>query len=187
VKQTASVHLRELLSAAQIQQRVAALGVRLAHDYTDAPELRLIGVLKGAWMFLADLVRYIELPVTCDFLGVSSYGTQTTSSGVVRLTSDLSEPLAGLDVVLVEDIVDTGLTMRFLLDTLSLRQPRTLRTCTLLDKPSRRAVPFTPDYVGFTIPDHFVVGYGLDRAGAYRNLPYIAICSPADASAHEAL
>ena len=103
---------------------------------------------------------------------------QTQSSGVVRLTSDLAEPIAGLEVVLVEDIVDTGLTMRFLLDTLSLREPRRIRVCTLLDKPSRRQVPFVPDYAGFTIPDQFVVGYGLDWAGAYRHLPYIAVYDP---------
>jgi hypoxanthine phosphoribosyltransferase len=129
-------------------------------------------------MFLADLVRHLDLPVTCDFLGVSSYGVQTQSSGVVRLTSDLAEPIAGLEVVLVEDIVDTGLTMRFLLDTLSLREPCRIRVCTLLDKPSRRQVPFVPDYAGFTIPDQFVVGYGLDWAGAYRHLPYIAVYDP---------
>jgi hypoxanthine phosphoribosyltransferase len=187
VSQTADEHLHELLSATQIQQRVAALGAQLTRDYADVPELRLIGVLKGAWIFLADLVRCIDLPVTCDFLGVSSYGTQTTSSGVVRLTSDLSEPIVGLDVVLVEDIVDTGLTMRFLLYTLALREPRAIRTCTFLDKPSRRVVPFTPDYVGFTIADHFVVGYGLDWAGAYRHLPYIAICSPDPGATREAL
>jgi hypoxanthine phosphoribosyltransferase len=170
--------LQTLLSAAQIQNRVAVLGEQLSHDYCHVSELRLIGVLRGAWMFLADLVRYLDLPVTCDFLGVSSYGVQTKSSGVVRLTSDLAEPIAGLEVVLVEDIVDTGLTMRFLLDTLSLREPRRIRICTLLDKPSQRQVPFVPDYVGFTIPDQFVVGYGLDWAGAYRHLPYIAIYDP---------
>lgn len=172
--------LQEFLSAAQIQDRVATLGAQLSRDYAGVQELRLIGVLKGAWMFLADLVRYLDQHVTCDFLGVSSYGTHTVSSGIVRLTSDLDEPIAGLDVVLVEDIVDTGLTMRFLLETLSLREPQSVRICTLLDKPSRRVTPFTPDYVGFTIPDHFVVGYGLDWAGAYRNLPYIALCPPTD-------
>ncbi len=153
-------HLQPLLSAEQIQDRVAALGAQLNHDYGHVAELRLIGVLKGAWIFLADLVRHLDLPVTCDFLGVASYGTETQSSGVVRLTSDLAEPVAGVEVVLVEDIIDTGLTMRFLLETLVLREPRGIRTCTLLDKPSRRQVAFTPDYVGFTIPDHFVVGYG---------------------------
>jgi hypoxanthine phosphoribosyltransferase len=173
-----SAQLQPLLSAAQIQSRVVALGAQLSRDYRHVTELRLIGVLRGAWIFLADLVRHLDLPVTCDFLGVSSYGVQTKSSGVVRLTSDLAEPIAGLEVVLVEDIVDTGLTMRFLLDTLSLREPRRIRVCTLLDKPSRRQVPFVPDYAGFTIPDQFVVGYGLDWAGAYRHLPYIAVYDP---------
>ena len=176
LSETTSLHT--LLSATQIQNRVAALGAQLSRDYRHVSELRLIGVLRGAWMFLADLVRHVDLPVTCDFLGVSSYGVQTKSSGVVRLTSDLAEPIAGLEVVLVEDIVDTGLTMRFLLETLSLREPQRIRICTLLDKPSRRQVPFVPDYVGFTIPDQFVVGYGLDWAGAYRHLPYIAIYDP---------
>ena len=123
-------------------------------------------------------MRYLEIPVTCDFLGVASYGKATESSGVVRLTSDLAESITDVEVVLIEDIVDTGLTMRFLLETLALRRPRRIRTCTLLDKPSRRQVVFTPDYVGFTIPDQFVVGYGLDWAGAYRQLPYVAICHP---------
>lgn len=175
---TSSSELQVLLSAAQIQERVAALGAQLTRDYCRVAELRLIGVLKGAWIFLADLVRHLDVHVTCDFLGVSSYGAETSSRGIVRLTSDLAEPISGLEVVLVEDIVDTGLTMRFLLETLSLRQPHRIRTCTLLDKPSRRQVPYAPDYVGFTIPDHFVVGYGLDWAGAYRQLPYIAVCHP---------
>jgi hypoxanthine phosphoribosyltransferase len=172
-----SSQLRLLLSASQIQARVAALGAQLSRDYTAAAELRLVGVLQGAWIFFADLVRHLDVDVTCDFLGVSSYGAETKSRGVVRLTTDLDTPIAGLEVVLVEDIVDTGLTMRFLLDMLWLRGPRNIRVCTLLDKPSRRRVPFTPDYVGFTIPDHFVVGYGLDWAGTYRHLPYIAMCT----------
>ena len=170
--------LQMWLSPTQIQARVAALGAQLTQDYAHVAELRLIGVLKGAWIFFADLVRHLNVPVTCDFLGVSSYGAETSSSGVVRLAADLTEPISGLEVLLVEDIVDTGLTMRFLLETLSLRQPYRIRTCTLLDKPSRRRVPLAPDYVGFTIPDRFVVGYGLDWAGAYRHLPYIAVCHP---------
>ena len=175
-----SMPLQTFLSAAQIQDRVAALGRQLTRDYADVAELRLIGILKGAWIFLADLVRHIDLPVTCDFISVSSYGSRTTQSGIVRLTLDLSEPIDDLDVVLVEDIVDTGLTMRFLHESLSLRKPRGIRTCTLLDKPSCRHVSFTPDYVGFTIPNHFVVGYGLDLAGEYRNLAYIAIYEASD-------
>lgn len=170
--------LQLLLSAETIRERVSALGIQLSGDYAQSEEVRVIGVLKGAWIFLADLVRQLDLPVSCDFLGVASYGQATSSSGVLRMTTDLNEPIAGLDVILVEDIVDTGLTVRFLLKTLALREPRSIRTCSLLDKPSRRRVPFTPDYVGFTIPDQFVVGYGLDWAGAYRHLPYIAIWQP---------
>ncbi|WP_256868420.1 hypoxanthine phosphoribosyltransferase [Candidatus Entotheonella palauensis] len=172
--------LQPLLNATTIQERVSALGAQLNADYVQSEAVRVVGVLKGAWIFLADLVRQLDLPISCDFLGVSSYGQATTSSGVMRMTTDLNDPIAGLDVILVEDIVDTGLTMRFLLKTLALREPRSIRTCTLLDKPSRRRVPFTPDYVGFTIPDQFVVGYGLDWAGAYRHLPYIAIWQPQD-------
>lgn len=181
------ISLQAFLTAAQIQERVTTLGRALSHDYAGVTELRLIGILKGAWIFMADLVRCIDLPVTCDFIGVSSYGSETEQSGVVRLTHDLAEPIADLEVLLIEDIVDTGLTMRFLCETLSLRQPRGLRTCTLLDKPSRRRVPFTPDYVGFSVPDRFVVGYGLDLAGAYRHLPYIALCRDSSASQRPAL
>ena len=174
--------LQSLLSASQIHHRVRALGQQLTRDYADVSELRLIGILKGAWVFMADLVRCIDLPVTCDFMGVSSYGTRTVQSGVVRLTLDLAEPITDLEVLIVEDIIDTGLTMRFLHQTLALRHPKNIRTCTLLDKPSCRCVPFVPDYVGFTIPDHFVVGYGLDAVGAYRNLPHVAIWSAPDSS-----
>lgn len=167
--------LRVLLSAEQIQERVMALGSQLTRDYAGVSELRLIGVLKGAWIFLADLVRYIKLPVTCDFIGVSSYGRQMVHSGRTQFNFSLTEPIAGREVVLVEDIVDTGHTMQSLQEVLGRQHPHRLRTCALLDKPSRRCVAFTPDYVGFTIPDHFVVGYGLDFADAYRHLPYIAV------------
>lgn len=170
--------LRTLLSAPQIEARVAELGQQITAEYADVTELRLIGVLKGAWIFLADLVRHIERPVTCDFIGVSSYGSRTTHAGVVWLTLDLADPIDDLHVILVEDIIDTGLTMQFLRSTLALRNPRDLRTCVLLDKPSQRRVPMHPEYVGFTIADHFVVGYGLDVAGRYRHLPYIAIYHP---------
>ena len=174
------VTLQTLLTAAQIQERVAVLGQQINHDYADTTALCLIGVLKGAWMFLADLIRYINLPVTCHFIGASSYGKHISHNGVVHLTLDLAEPIEDLDVILVEDIVDTGLTMHYLVETLLLRNPRCIRTCTLLDKPSRRIVPFQPDYVGFAIADYFVVGYGLDLAEAYRNLPYVAICHFSD-------
>jgi hypoxanthine phosphoribosyltransferase len=174
------VTLQTLLTAAQIQERVAALGQQINYDYADTTALCLIGVLKGAWVFLADLIRYIDLPVTCHFIGASSYGKHTFHNGEVCLTLDLAEPIADLDVILVEDIVDTGLTMQYLVEALWLRNPRCIRTCTLLDKPSRRVVPFQPDYVGFSISDYFVVGYGLDLAEAYRNLPYVAICHFSD-------
>ena len=167
--------LRVLLSADQIRERVMALGSQLTHDYAGVSELRVIGILKGAWVFFADLVRQIELPVTCDFIGASSYGRQMMYSGHTRFNFGLTEPVTGMDVLLVEDIIDTGHTIQGLYEALGRQFPRRMRTCTLLDKPSRRRVAFTPDYVGFTIPDHFVVGYGLDFAGAYRHLPHIAI------------
>lgn len=167
--------LRVLLSADQIQDRVMALGAQLTHDYAGVSELRLIGVLKGAWVFLADLVRHIKLPVTCDFIGVSGYGKQMMHSGRTCFNFGLSESITEMEVVLVEDIIDTGHTIQSLYEVLVRQRPLRMRTCTLLDKPSRRCVAFTPDYVGFTIPDHFVVGYGLDFAGAYRHLPYIAV------------
>lgn len=167
--------LRVLLSADQIQERVMALGAQLTHDYAGVSELRLIGVLKGAWVFLADLVRHIKLPVTCDFIEASSYGKQMTRHSHTRFNFGFTESIAGMEVLLVEDIVDTGRTMQALYEALMGQQPACMRTCALLDKPSRRCVDFTPDYVGFTIPDYFVVGYGLDFAGAYRHLPYIAV------------
>jgi hypoxanthine phosphoribosyltransferase len=132
-------------------------------------------VLKGAVVFLADLMRAIEAPCECDFIAVSSYGASTRSSGIVRLTKDLSVSIEGRDVLIVEDIVDTGLTLSYLLRNLETRQPRSLRVCALLDKATRREVPVPLDYVGFTIPDEFVVGYGLDYAGLYRNLRHVAV------------
>jgi hypoxanthine phosphoribosyltransferase len=135
----------------------------------------LVAVLKGAVVFLADLMRAIEAPCECDFIAVSSYGASTRSSGIVRLTKDLSVSIEGRDVLIVEDIVDTGLTLSYLLRNLETRQPRSLRVCALLDKATRREVPVPLDYVGFTIPDEFVVGYGLDYAGLYRNLRHVAV------------
>lgn len=175
MNRSCSTALRVFLSATQIQARVAALGAQLTNDYAGVPELRLIGILKGAWIFFADLVRHIRLPVTCGFIEVSSYRDGTVHSGTTQITFDLTESISGMDVLLVEDIVDTGRTMSALYEALARQNPRRIRTCTLLDKPSRRRVPFAPDYVGFTVPDYFVVGYGLDVAGAYRNMPYIAI------------
>lgn len=161
-----------LYSADQIEQRCAELGAEITRDFADS-NLLVIGVLKGVFPFFADLVRHIKLPCRCDFLGLSSYGSRTESSGVVRVTSDLSSPVQNLDVLVVEDIVDTGLTMRYLIDTLKVRNPNSVHVCTLLHKPSNQRLEVPLDYTGFTVDDHFVVGYGLDYDERFRNLPYI--------------
>jgi hypoxanthine phosphoribosyltransferase len=164
-----------LLTSDQIQRRVAELAAEMRRD---SPEgLHLVAVLKGAFIFLADLVRYLDGPVTLDFIAVSSYAKGTTSSGEVRMLKDLDYALAGKNVIIVEDIVDTGLTLTYLQDILRARGPRSLRTACLLNKPSRRKVDVKVEYVGFTIEDKFVVGYGLDFAESHRNLPHIAILS----------
>jgi hypoxanthine phosphoribosyltransferase len=165
---------RILIPAEDLTARVAHLGRQIQEDYAGRTPL-LVGVLKGAVVFLADLMRAIDAPCEFDFIAVSSYGASTRSSGIVELTKDLSVPIEGRDVLIVEDIVDTGRTLAYLRRNLETRQPRTLRVCTLLDKVSRHEVPVSLDYVGFTIPDEFVVGYGLDLAGLYRNLPYLAV------------
>jgi hypoxanthine phosphoribosyltransferase len=165
-----------LLAEAAIREKVEAIGRRIAADYTGRP-LCLVGVLKGSFVFLADLVRAIDLPLTVDFIGISSYAG-IRSTGVVKITSDLVRPIEGLDVLLVEDIVDTGLTVRYLLDNLSTRRPASLKVCALLVKPSRAKVEVPVDYRGFEIPDHFVVGYGLDHDGRFRNLPFVAALEP---------
>ena len=164
-----------LLSAEQIQQRIRALAAEIEADFPRGDEIHLIGVLKGGFMFLADLVRAMGTRVTMDFMAVSSYGKETSSSGQVRVLKDLDSSLEGRDVVIVEDIVDTGLTLHYLQDIIKARQPRSVKTACLLSKPSRRKVDVQVDYIGFTIDDHFVVGYGLDYAERYRNLPYIAV------------
>ena len=165
---------RILISAEDLSARVGELGRQIRDDYAGRAPI-LVGVLKGAVVFLADLMRAIAAPCECDFIAVSSYGASTRSSGIVRLTKDLSASIEGRDVLIVEDIVDTGRTLTYLLRNLETRQPRSLRVCALLDKEARREVPVSLDYVGFTIPDEFVVGYGLDYAGLYRNLPYLAV------------
>ena len=170
---------RVLIPASDLTARVAELGRQIGDDYAGRTPM-LVGVLKGAVVFLADLMRAIDAPCECDFIAVSSYGASTRSSGIVELTKDLSVPIEGRDVLIVEDIVDTGRTLAYLLRNLETRQPRTLRVCTLLDKVSRREVPVPLDYVGFAIPDEFVVGYGLDFAGLYRNLPYLGVLDAAD-------
>jgi hypoxanthine phosphoribosyltransferase len=161
-----------LLSEEQIQKRVAELAAEIRRDFPDG--LHLVAVLKGAFIFLSDLVRHMAGEVSLDFMAVSSYAKGTTSSGEVRVLKDLDTTLDGKNVVIVEDIVDTGLTLSYLQDILRARNPRTLRTACLLSKPSRRQVNVKIEYVGFTIEDRFVVGYGLDYAEQYRNLPHIA-------------
>jgi hypoxanthine phosphoribosyltransferase len=166
--------VRVLLTSAQLADRVGELGREVGARYRQTTPV-LVGVLKGAVVFMADLLRAIDGPVECDFIAVSSYGPSTRSSGIVKLTQDLSASVEGRDVLVVEDIVDTGRTLDYLRRNLLTRHPRSLRICTLLDKASRREVPVELDFVGFTIPDAFVVGYGLDSAGRYRNLPYIGV------------
>jgi hypoxanthine phosphoribosyltransferase len=151
------------------------LAADIARDATDAGSVHVVGVLKGAFVFMADLVRQIPLAVTIDFLAVSSYENGTTSTGEVRLLKDLDVALDGRNVVIVEDIVDTGLTLSYLQGVLRTRRPKSLKTACLLSKPSRRKVHVPVEYIGFTIEDHFVVGYGLDHAGQYRNLPYVGV------------
>ena len=165
-----------LISADEIVQRIASLGKEITHDY-HSKELIVVGVLNGCFMFFSDLVRQIELPVACDFLGLSSYGSATKSSGVVAFTKDLSMPIENKHVLIVEDIVDTGLTMSYLIENFQSRKPSSIRVCSLLSKPARRVTEVNIDYLGFSIEDKFVVGYGLDFAGKYRNLPYIGVYS----------
>jgi hypoxanthine phosphoribosyltransferase len=169
-----------LLTERQIRERVAVLAAEIRRDCPD--DLHLIAVLKGAFIFLADLVRAIDGPVSLDFMAVSSYATGTSTSGDVRLIKDLDTAIDGRHVVIVEDIVDTGLTLLYLQGLLHGRQPKTLRTACLLSKPSRRQVEVPVEYVGFEVEDRFVVGYGLDYAERYRNLPYIGVIADSPAS-----
>ncbi len=164
-----------MIDETKIRTRVAELGRAIRQDYGPEKPVHLVAVLKGAFMFLADLMRTIDGPVSCDFIAVSSYGSGTTSSGEVRLTKDLDRSLEGRDVIIVEDIVDTGLTLSYLQEILRARDPRSLKTACLLSKPSRRKVDVKVEYVGFTIDDRFVVGYGLDVDEHYRNLSYIGV------------
>jgi hypoxanthine phosphoribosyltransferase len=167
--------LQEIVfTAAQLQGKVVELGEKITADYR-GQDLVLIGILKGAVPFIADLTRAIDLPLVYDLMAVSSYGAATKSTGTVRILKDIELSIEGKDVLIVEDIIDTGLTLQYLRDNLQRRQPRSLKICALLDKPSRRRVEIKADYNGFTIPDAFVVGYGLDYAEQYRNLPYLGI------------
>ncbi len=163
-----------LIDQEELSARIADLAREIRQDFPTGP-LHFVCVLKGAFLFLGDLIRAMEGPVTIDFMACSSYGTGTTSTGEVRLSKDLDSGLEGRDVIIVEDIVDTGLTLHYLQDILQARGPRSLRTACLLSKPSRRKIDVKVDYIGFTIEDRFVVGYGLDYAEQYRNLPYIGV------------
>jgi hypoxanthine phosphoribosyltransferase len=167
-----------LIPADTIGQKVGELGARISRDYADRQPLLLIGVLKGSFIFLADLSRRITIPHRVDFIALSSYGATTRSSGEVRLIMDLRQPISGMHVLIVEDIVDTGHTLAYLTELLGARKPASLAICTLVHKPSRRQAEVTPDYVGFDIPDRWVVGYGLDYADQYRTLPYIGYVEP---------
>ena len=169
---------RVLFTEQELKDRVAEIAARIDRDYAGT-EPMLISVLRGSFIFMADLARAITLPCTVDFMAVSSYGSGTTSSGQVKITKDLSESIEGRDIIVVEDILDSGNTLSYLFQLLQARHPASVRLCTLLDKPSRRTKPITADYTGFTVDDLFVVGYGLDYAEKYRNLPYIGILKPA--------
>ena len=166
-----------LFSEEQLASRVNEIARQITQDY-QGKEIVLISVLRGSFVFMADLCRRIDLPCTVDFMAVSSYGAGTTSSGQVKITKDLSESIEGRDIIVVEDILDSGNTLSYLLQILQARHPASMKLCTLLDKPDRRIKPVHVDYSGFSIPDEFVVGYGLDFAEKYRNLPYIGVLKP---------
>ena len=166
--------IRVLLSEEKVNEKIAEMGKRISEDYA-GKSVHLICILKGSVFFTCELAKRITVPVSMDFMSVSSYGDGTKSSGVVRIAKDLDETLEGKDVIVIEDIIDSGRTLSYLMEILSKRNPASLRLCTLLDKPDRRVARVKVDYVGFEIPDEFVVGYGLDYDQKYRNLPYIGI------------
>lgn len=168
---------RILLTEAELKERVAELGRQITEDYAGREPI-FVGVLKGCFIFMADLLRSVELHCTMDFMAVSSYGDGTTTTGAVKINKDLSRDIAGKDVIIVEDILDSGVTLSYLKNYLLVRQPASIKIITLLDKPSRRKADITADYSGFEVEDAFVVGYGLDYAERYRNLPYIGILKP---------
>src|SRR3954465_10671406 len=163
-----------LVQRDELAHRVRQLGEEISRDY-EGRDLFLVGVLKGAVFFLSDLMRHMEVPCEVDFMGVASYGSSTDSSGIVRILKDLDAPIQGREVLIVEDIVDSGLTLSYLLRTLNAREPASLEVCALLTKPERREVDLPIRYTGFEIPNKFVIGYGLDHAERYRNLPYVAV------------
>jgi hypoxanthine phosphoribosyltransferase len=166
-----------LIDEPKLQARIRELGAQITRDY-QGKELTLLGILKGSVFFTTDLAKAIDLPLTLEFLGVSSYQGGTETTGEVRITNDVTKPMAGKDLLIVEDIIDTGLTMKFLLENLQARHPASVKVCALLEKPSRAKTAVPIDYKGFVIDDHFVVGYGLDFAERYRNLPYIGVMKP---------
>jgi len=172
--------MKPLIDAGAIAKRVAELGRAITQDFL-GEELVVVPVLKGSYVFAADLLRHIDLDVAIDFLGVRSYGSQQESSGVVQITTDLSHSIEGKHVILVEDIVDTGLTVSYLYENLATRQPASVKIASLLHKPSRTRVPVEIDYLGFTVDDVFIVGYGLDYAQKFRNLPYLAVVTDDEA------
>ena len=167
-------NLKTLISEEELQNRIVEMGQQITRDYS-GKSLHLLGVLKGACVFLSDLMRAIDLPLSIDFIGISSYGASTKSSGEVRITKDLDVSLAGKDVLVVEDIIDTGLTLNYMVNIFKAREVNSLAIAALLDKPARHQIEIDARYIGFTIPNHFVVGYGLDVGEMYRNLPYIGI------------
>ena len=166
-------HVKVLLSEKEVDDRIQAIGEQISRDYA-GKQVHLICVLKGGSFFLCELAKRITVPVSLDFMSVSSYGSETKSSGVVKIIKDLDEPIKGKDVLVIEDIVDSGRTLSYLMEMLKDRGPASLKLCTLLDKPDRRVIDVPVDYTGFEIPDEFVVGYGLDYDQKYRNLPYIS-------------
>jgi hypoxanthine phosphoribosyltransferase len=166
-----------LISTEALTNRVKELGEAISADYA-GQEILMIGVLRGAVIFMADLARAVKVPVALDFMAVSSYGASSSSSGVVRILKDLDESIEGKHLLIVEDIIDTGLTLKYLLENLKSRKPASIKICTLLNKPSRRKAEVFIDYNGFDVPDYFVVGYGLDYAEKYRNLPFIGVLKP---------
>lgn len=168
-----------MISEEEVDKRIREIGEQISRDYA-GKEVHLICVLRGGVFFMCDLAKRIEVPVTLDFMSVSSYGMDTKSSGVVKIVKDLDDSIKGKHVIVVEDVIDSGRTLSYLLEMLKGREPESLRLCTLLDKPDRRVVQVDVDYTGFVIPDEFVVGYGLDYAQKYRNLPYIGIVELTD-------
>ena len=166
--------IHELISEEDVAAKIAELGAQISKDY-EGEDIYMLCILKGGVFFMTELAKHVTVPVSLDFMSVSSYGSQTRSSGNVRIIKDLDTPIEGKNVLVVEDIIDTGRTLAYLLDNLQQRKPKSLKLCTLLDKPEQRVTEVDVDYVGFQIPDKFVVGYGLDYDQHYRNLPYIGV------------